>query len=105
MGEFLIEIKEDSAEKLAAMAGKETKFFLMAGEFNNIVKAVNSAKVIEIGQMLVYKKLLKTDPNYLIGQQVGDYCEGFVYDENGNLEKINADYLGGDATLKSSYDI
>jgi hypothetical protein len=36
-----IETKENSPEKLAAIAGKETKYFLMAEEFNDVVEAVN----------------------------------------------------------------
>lgn len=37
-----IETKENSPEKLAAVAGKDTKFFLMAEEFNDVVGAVNA---------------------------------------------------------------
>lgn len=40
---LLIETKEDSPEKLAAIAGKDTKYFLMSGEFNDVVAAVNNA--------------------------------------------------------------
>lgn len=41
---FDIEQKQDSAEKLAAVAGKETKYILFAGEFNDVArKAVESA--------------------------------------------------------------
>lgn len=36
-----IEPKEDSAEKLAAIAGKPTKNFLFAEEVNNMVEAIN----------------------------------------------------------------
>jgi hypothetical protein len=36
-----IEHKENSPEKLAAIAGKDTKYFLMAEEFNDVVIAVN----------------------------------------------------------------
>jgi hypothetical protein len=36
-----IETKENSPEKLAAVAGKDTKFFLMAEEFNDVVEAIN----------------------------------------------------------------
>ena len=37
-----IEPKEDSAEKLAAIAGKPTKHYLYAPEFNQVVAAINS---------------------------------------------------------------
>lgn len=41
---FDIEQKQDSAEKLAAVANKETKYILFAGEFNDVArKAVESA--------------------------------------------------------------
>lgn len=41
---FDIEQKQDSAEKLAAVADKETKYILFAGEFNDVArKAVESA--------------------------------------------------------------
>lgn len=36
-----IETKEDSAEKLAAMQGKPTKYYLFANEFNMIVNKIN----------------------------------------------------------------
>ncbi|WP_035635892.1 hypothetical protein, partial [Flavobacterium gilvum] len=41
MGTLIIETKEDSPEKLAAIVGKDTKYFLMAGEFNDVVAAIN----------------------------------------------------------------
>ena len=41
---FDIEQKQDSAEKLAAVADKETKYILFAGEFNDVArKAVEAA--------------------------------------------------------------
>ncbi|KGO89728.1 hypothetical protein [Flavobacterium suncheonense] len=36
-----IELKEDSAEKLAAIAGKPTKHYLFAAELNQMVEAIN----------------------------------------------------------------
>src|SRR6187402_2245727 len=41
MGILNIERKEDSPEKLVAIVGKESKYFLMAAEFNDVVNAVN----------------------------------------------------------------
>ena len=64
-----------------------------------------NTKIYERGEVQVFKKKLKTDPSYLSGQQQGDYCIGFVLNDNDELEFINGDYLGGDVTLKSSYDI
>jgi hypothetical protein len=37
-----IEHKENSPEKLAAIVGKDTKYFLMAEEFNDVVGAINN---------------------------------------------------------------
>ena len=37
-----IEIKEDSSEKLAAIAGKPEKHYLFAAEFNQVVEAINA---------------------------------------------------------------
>lgn len=62
-------------------------------------------KVYDIGQMQVFKKLPPDHVDYLATQQPGDYCVGFVYNEAEELEFISADYLGGDVTLKSSYNI
>lgn len=73
-----------------------------AGAHPNLVA---KAKIYDIGQMQVFKKLAPDDEDYLPERQPGDYCVGFVYNEAEELEFISADYLGGDGTLKSSYDI
>lgn len=39
-----LETKEDSAEKLAAIAGKPSKNYLAAGEFNLVVERINALK-------------------------------------------------------------
>jgi hypothetical protein len=42
---FDIEQKQDSAEKMAAVAGKETKYILFAGEFNDVARKALEAAV------------------------------------------------------------
>lgn len=42
-----IELKEDSPEKLAAVEGKETKYYLFAEEFNALVEGVKNNKKIQ----------------------------------------------------------
>ena len=69
------------------------------------VALFGKVKVYEIGEMQVFKKKAVGDVDYTEGQQPADYCVGFVFNENSQLEFISADYIGGDKTQKSSYDI
>lgn len=52
-----IEKKEDSAEKLAAVAGMNPKNILFATEFNMVVDQVikNSSRVFNTGELLTFK--------------------------------------------------
>jgi hypothetical protein len=68
-------------------------------------KLFAKAKVYELGEMQVFKKKAAADVDYIEGQQPGDYCVGAVFNENEEVELISADYLGGNITRKSSYDI
>jgi len=100
MALLVIETKEDSLEKLLAITGKETKYFLYAEEFNDIVLAINSllgGKVFKVDGLQVFKAPSNTSNGTL---ESGDYCQGFVAGQF-----INANYLGGDITLLASFDI
>ncbi|WP_348814052.1 hypothetical protein [Flavobacterium maritimum] len=89
MGTLLIETKENSPEKLAAIAGKDTKYFLMAGELNDIVEAINeSGEKITVLQGLQNLKTNFTGPAFAIWTGVGliydviypdFYLEGVLY--------------------------
>lgn len=63
------------------------------------------SKVYELGQMQVFKKKLPDEPGYLVEQQAGDYCIGFVYNDADEIEFISADFMGGDITKKINYDV
>lgn len=63
------------------------------------------SKVYELGQMQVFKKKLPDEAGYLVEQQDGDYCIGFVYNDADEIEFISADFMGGDKTKKINYDV
>lgn len=63
----------------------------------NLIEESMQEKIVKIGEMLVFKKLPNTN-NLII--EPGDYCIGFV-----EGQFISANYLGGDKTLLSSFDI
>jgi hypothetical protein len=55
-----IELKEDSTEKLSAINGKPTKYYLFAAEFNALVAAINANKgVIQVdkGDTIISEKV------------------------------------------------
>jgi hypothetical protein len=56
---------------------------------------LTKARIIPVGQMLVFKVEGNENENE---KEVGDFCMGLVEDEF-----INANYLGGDESLSSSY--
>ena len=100
MAVLVIETKEDSIEKLAAVSGKETKYFLFAEEFNSVVSAINSliaGRIFIVGNIQVFKAPSNTTNGTL---EAGDYCQGFVAGQF-----INANYITGDITLLASFDI
>lgn len=93
-------------EKIPIADIEEIEGILNAKAENAVVTAgFAKVKIYDIGQMQIFKKLAPDDEDYSPGQQAGDYCIGFVYNDANELEFISADYLGGDGTLKSSYDI
>ncbi|AMA49002.1 hypothetical protein [Flavobacterium covae] len=92
-----IEIKEDSAAKINAVAGLPTKNVLFANEFNAVVKAIKNAKIIKPGELSIYKVLPNQDNTTL---EVGDFVQGFVQGQF-----VSANYLGGDPQLLESYGI
>jgi hypothetical protein len=99
MGILIIETKEDSPVKLAAVAGKDTKYFLFAGEFNAVVAKLNelNSHIIPFGEMLVFQVEDNQDSKI---KAPGDFCMGIV---EGFL--ITGNYLGGNDALLTSYDI
>ena len=66
---------------------------------------VITKKIYEIGDIQVFKTKPKTNIDYEEGQQIGDWCVGFVYTPLGALRFINAEYTGGDILLDTSYDV
>ncbi|MFC3333823.1 hypothetical protein [Flavobacterium palustre] len=99
-----------TTKALTAEMGKSLKALIDGLESNKVDKVafdnhVAKSKIYDIGQLQVFKKLALNHVDYLATQQPGDYCIGFVYNNAEELEFISADYLGGDITLKSSYDI
>jgi hypothetical protein len=71
MEKLNIEIKEDSPEKLAAIAGKPTKNFLMAQEFNDVVAAINELASPDI--------VLKTAAIEINGLDISALADGFEW--------------------------
>jgi len=61
---FDIELKEDSPEKLAAVAGKPTKYFLFALEFMALIEYINGLdlqKITEVGGQTDQSLILRND--------------------------------------------
>lgn len=67
MGTLLIETKENSPEKLAAIAGKDTKYFFMAEELNDIVEAITVLQEATSNTPL-FSKITKPNGFSLVGQ-------------------------------------
>ena len=82
--------KEDSAERLAAVAGIDPKYLQSAEEFNCIVDNLkeihNTLRITPAGQLLVFKIDGNEDNAAL---EVGDFCMGFI-----EGQFINANYIG-----------
>lgn len=97
-----IELKEDSPEKLIAVNGKPTKYYLFAEEFNSIVDYINSLEqalqVVPFGKGTIYK----AQGNLLPTLEVQDVFVGFLAD--GSTFIPFGAYLGGDATLITNYN-
>ena len=90
-----IEIKEDSAVKIASIQGEPTKYYLFADEFNTLVKAAKNP-ITRVGK---WNRTVISDPppdEPEIGEfikgffAVGHYIEGFVIDTDlsviGNID-------------------
>jgi len=77
MDVFDIEEKEDSREKLEALANVDTKNILYAEEFNAVVKSAKkaAAKFIPTTEKFVFKLPGNKDEN---GLEVGDYVIGMI---------------------------
>lgn len=58
------------------------------------------SKIYQLGELQVFKVRNPEDVEYTEQQQAGDYCIGFVQGQF-----INANFLGGDKSLLSSYNI
>jgi hypothetical protein len=71
-----IETKENSPEKLAAIAGKETKYFLMAEEFNDVVVAIN--ELIIPRPFGTFKWILRGSNHNGTTPIAGDIFEGMI---------------------------
>lgn len=98
-----IQIKEDSEEKTAAIAGQQAKFFLLASEFNLTVEKINELwellKPTPFG-ILRFKGKGITDgvPNESLEPEPNDWFEG---QPNANEYWNAAKYLGGEGGLQN----
>jgi hypothetical protein len=96
-----IETKEDSPEKLEYAAGKPTKYFLFAAEFNLLVKTVESINFKPVGQFTIHKHPQNNDANEANVLQVNDVGFGFFSD--GTFMPFGM-YLGGDPNIVDSWN-
>ena len=97
VNEFTIEILEPVSEDIILHIEEIVTEFKI-----EVVEPIFTAQkfIYEVGEIQVFKTKLKTDLDYEEGQQIGDWCIGFI---EGRF--INAPYIGGDKLLLTSYNI
>ncbi len=90
MGKLTIETKKDTQEKLAIIDTKGSIYFILAAEFNAIVKELN-VNYDEIEKLKKIEVLSPEDLQTALNNQLKAIYTHLIGDENGNLSELSTE--------------